>query len=235
MQNDDDTTNSDAYRHIVDYGNSVLSHLEAVRGRPVQPPRREELIGRHDAQFVVDSLRSHEGQRISYKFRRTPASVKSLDDLKKAYISELKWSEVHRGHVLVVRTVALPRDMRPSGDDAILTIVEDELGSVHRLRVYNYPAGKARNLGDLLPSGVVLAIKEPYCEAATEDLSGIRVDHPSDLVYLSEGSALFPTGWKYALDNPAVSPSEGLKEEGNLLFKAQKFRQAILKCVLCNF
>ncbi len=65
----------------------------------------------------------------------------------------------------------MARDLRVTGDDGVLTLVEDELGAVHRLRVYNLPSapsssqdGKSRSLDDVLPPGAVLAIKEPYCE-----------------------------------------------------------------------
>lgn len=127
----------------------------------------------------------------------------------------------------------MARDLRVMGDDGIITLVEDELGAVHRLRLYNLPSQtqKPLNLDDVLPPGSILAIKEPYCEAASEDMSGIRVDHPSDLIYLSEGHALFPAIWKHQFDDPSVSPSESLKNEGNAFFKARKYKQSVLKYV----
>ncbi|KLO12661.1 hypothetical protein SCHPADRAFT_915546 [Schizopora paradoxa] len=125
----------------------------------------------------------------------------------------------------------MARDLRVAGDDGVVTLVEDELGAVHRLRLYNLPSQnqKPLNLDDILPPGCVLAIKEPYCEAASEDMSGIRVDHPSDWMYLSEVHALFPEIWKHQFDDPSVSPSESLKNEGNAFFKAHKYRQSVLK------
>lgn len=127
----------------------------------------------------------------------------------------------------------MARDLRVAGDDGVLTLVEDEHGAVHRLRLYNLPSQsqELRNLEDVLPLGAVLAIKEPYCEAASEDMSGIRVDHPSDLCYLSEGHALFPEIWKHQFDDPSVSPSESLKNEGNAFFKSRKHRLSALKYV----
>lgn len=227
------------YRYLVDYGNRVLSHLAAIRGRQVQPPSRAELLGKYDALFVADGLKSSSGerQRLTYIFHRAPPCRKALDsaELKKVYIPELRWSEVHRGSVLVVRTLTAARDMKrvAGGDDAVVTIVEDEFGSVLRLRVYNLSlaGNQPRNLGDILPPGVVVAIKEPYCEASSEDLSGIRVDHPSDLCYLTEGNSLFPAEWKHRFEDQSASPSEALKDQGNALYKDKKYRLSILKYV----
>ncbi|EJD07405.1 uncharacterized protein FOMMEDRAFT_100608 [Fomitiporia mediterranea MF3/22] len=128
-----------------------------------------------------------------------------------------------RGRVLVVRAIAQPCVV----EGALCAVIEDEHGAVHNLRVYNVEYTDARNV---LPFGVPLAIKEPYCEAAMEDTSGVRVDHPSDLVYLSEGDPHYPENWRTTFpDDLPCSPSEKLKDEGNECFKKGLYREAICK------
>ncbi len=65
--------------------------------------------------------------------------------------------------------------------------------------------GKSRNLEDVLPPGAVLAIKEPYCEATSVDISGMCVDHC--LYYLSERHKKV----EHQFDDPSVSLSESPK------------------------
>ena len=107
-------------------------------------------------------------------------------------------------------------------------VIEDEKGSVHNLRVYNVLA-PGKDERHVLPIGITLGIKEPYCEAATEETSGVRVDHPSDLLYLSEGDVHFPDDWRSKASK--ADRSEKLKEEGNERFKGKLFRAAISRHV----
>ncbi len=43
--------------------------------------------------------------------------------------------------------LTMARDLRVTGDDGVLTLVEDELGAVHRLRVYNLPSAPSSSQG----------------------------------------------------------------------------------------
>lgn len=218
---------------IIDYGNSVRSHLSAIRGRTVIPPKsRSAVLGKHEALRAAEGLQNtgahEEAPTVSYIFNRTPASRVSLADLKVIDLAELRWCEVSRGRVLVVRTITQPCVV----EGALCSVIEDDRGSVHNLRLFNVDFRDARNV---LPFGIVLAIKEPYCEAATEETSGVRIDHPSDLLYFSEGDPHFPNSWRVSFsDDLSCTPSEKLKDEANDLYKKGLFRSAICKCVFSN-
>ncbi len=51
----------------------------------------------------------------------------------------------------------------------MLTLEEDEIGAVYNLPSAQFSSqfGKLWGLDDVVPSGVVLAVKEPYCELHT--------------------------------------------------------------------
>lgn len=230
QQAGDDLANRAEFAPILEYGNSVINHLNVIRGRTVIPPKsRAAVLGKHESLRVTESVRNtsedDESPTVSYVFYRAPASHASLANLKKLALAELRWCEAASERVLVVRPISQPCVV----EGALCVVIEDESGAVHNLRVYNVEYGDARNV---LPFGVTLAIKEPYCEAATEATSGVRVDHPSDLLYLSEGDLHYPENWRtsFSSDKTCI-PSEKLKDEGNECFKSGLYRAAICKCV----
>ncbi|KAL5531517.1 hypothetical protein ACEPAG_4394 [Sanghuangporus baumii] len=225
MQATENLVSRPEFAPIIEYGKGVQSHLSVIRGRTVIPPKsRNAVLGKHEAYRVAESVQNEEeAPTVTYVFNHSPASREALQDLKKIALGELRWCEVARGRVLVVRTLTQPCLV----EGALCTVIEDESRAVHNLRVYNVDFNDPRNV---LPFGVALAIKEPYCEAATEATSGVRVDHPSDLVYLSEGDEHHPESWRTTfLENLPCSPSEKLKDEGNELFKKGLYRPAVCK------
>ncbi|KAI5124193.1 hypothetical protein M0805_005044 [Coniferiporia weirii] len=223
------TGTSEDYSKILEYGNSVLLHLTKIRGRTVSPISRSDVLAHHAALRVADSVRKPaESEAISYIFHRVPCVSTPLADLKKIYIEELRWCEPAHGRVLVVRTITTPREFIATSEGTLHSVVEDEHGAVHNLHVHNIHYGRNVDCLNVLPAGAVLAIKEPYCEAAKESTSGIRVDHPSDLLYLTEGDSLYPESWKTALpEDLPNSASERLKDLGNDAFKNKLYRTAI--------
>lgn len=237
----------ESYAELLKYGTSVVSHLASIRGRRVNAPATSKLLGAHDARRVADSLqKSPIGEDanptdppIRYIFHRAPPSIRPLTSLKKLRISELKWCEVHRGGVLVLRNIAPARRAEKEGG-VLATVVEDEYGSALVLRLFNYPisstttASNAPSPEDFFPPGLLFAIKEPYCEAASEATSGLRVDHPSDIVLVDDGHSLVPERWRRKFGD-SQAPAEVLKEEGNAAFKKGVYDVAVLRCELTYF
>ncbi|KAL5513043.1 hypothetical protein ACEPAH_3441 [Sanghuangporus vaninii] len=225
MQATENLASRPEFAPIIEYGKGVQSHLSVIQGRTVIPPKsRNAVLGKHEAYRVAESVQSEEeAPTVTYIFNHSSASREALRDLKKIALGELRWCEVALGRVLVVRTLTQACLV----EGALCTVIEDESGAVHNLRVYNVDFNDPRNV---LPFGIALAIKEPYCEAATEATSGVRVDHPSDLVYLSEGDEHYPESWRTTFpENLSCSPSEKLKDEGNELFKKGLYRTAVYK------
>lgn len=214
------------YNRVLEDGQKVLQRLAFARGSRVSTKHsREEILGRHAALTVADSLQSYEdGQIISFIFHRAPCSTAPLSSLKKARINELTWCEPARGRVLVIRAISTAR-ATPQG--ALHAVVEDESGDVHNLFVHNMHECRAGETTDVLPRNAVLAIKEPYFEAVSENTSGIRVDHPTDLVYLVAGDSLYPETWKTRFSTESELPAEALRVLGNDAFKKKMYRSAV--------
>ena len=76
-----------------------------------------------------------------------------------------------------------------------------------------YTNGIALQPGQLLPKGTVMAIKEPFYQAYNNDAC-IRVDHPSDIVFLDLGHAMYPKAWK-TIEAGSQKTALDWKLEGN--------------------
>ena len=228
---------------ILDYAQRVSSRLQSIRGQNFivpHPGPREHLLGQHNARRLADNLQSQHptikrpGDAVSFVFNRSPPSSKALAELNKIYIEELKWGTTHNGSVLVVANLTVPRDFSKSPEDgyyndSLLTVVEDEHGQAHNLRLYNQLASGA-DIQSLFPVGIVFAIKEPYCEGISESVNGIRVDQPADICFLAPGHPLFPAKWTRDIPEHPEKTSECLKNQGNAAFKEKQYRIAIERC-----
>ncbi|KDQ61214.1 hypothetical protein JAAARDRAFT_77211 [Jaapia argillacea MUCL 33604] len=132
--------------------------------------------------------------------------------------------KVHTGCYLLCRTIALP--FRTVG---VQTVIEDPNGDIRVLALYSYPRTEnvtVEYLDGLLPIGTILAIREPYFRPATQGPNPIiRVDSPTDLVFLDSSSEyLRGVTWRTcAYPQGAPSPPrsvEGWKVLGTRHFKS---------------
>ncbi|CAK7209588.1 hypothetical protein SCUCBS95973_000491 [Sporothrix curviconia] len=102
-------------------------------------------------------------------------------------LRDLTLETQHRGHVLIVRTFAVPVKM-----SAIHSPIEDEYGDVEQLAIYNlHPSTQP---GNFLPDGSIVAIKEPYYKRTSDGNLFVRVDHPTDFLILKPGHKMIPPG-----------------------------------------
>lgn len=139
-----------------------------------------------------------------------PPSVEPISRLSPIFLRDLRLEVHHMGRVLIAKTFCEP--VRIS---AIQNAIEDIMGSVNRLSIYNLPT--ATPIDMVLPKGAVVAVKEPYFKATAEGGVMVRVDHPSDFVLLDPQDILIPTQWRRA-PKPTMTGSQ-LKEQGNTAFK----------------
>ncbi|EGP88877.1 uncharacterized protein MYCGRDRAFT_39064 [Zymoseptoria tritici IPO323] len=141
--------------------------------------------------------------------------------LKPITIDELRLETHHRGRVLFVKTFGLPLRFQ-----AVQNCVEDQVGEVDRLSVYNFE--KSLKSTEVLPRGAVFAVKEPYYKVTGDGGVQVRVDHPSDLVKMSEDDARVPLGLQPKLRELREDDSaEQWKAKGNEAFKMKDFRGAV--------
>lgn len=73
---------------------------------------------------------------------------------------------------------------------AVQVLLEDVSNSSHAVKVSMYnllpTSTQMKDVRRLLPEGTKLAIKEPYYKPFVDGTSGIRVDNPADVVFLTE-------------------------------------------------
>ncbi|KAJ2992462.1 hypothetical protein NUW58_g2161 [Xylaria curta] len=147
-----------------------------------------------------------------------PPCTLPLSSLKPIHLRDLTLETQHRGRVLIVRTFSEPTSMT-----SIQSAVEDEVGDVERLAIYNLLPTTAADR--VLPLGVVVAIKEPYYKRTADGGLFVRVDHPTDFVPLKAGNSIIPPS--LAAGTTKASPSAlRLKEDGNAAFKRGDFQVA---------
>lgn len=196
---------------------------------PTDRKSRAELI----QDCVISTLVSAVGQ-IHFSNRSTqlnssflpphylPSSA-PLKDLEKMLIKDLQLETHHRGYYVLLRVVTRPVRMT-----AILTLVEDETDDVVMLQLYQQEGEDIRPALDIVREGTVCIIKEPYFKTMSSGGYGLRVDHVSDLIWLSENSDQLPECWLpriISLDKTA----DDWKQEGNAAFKAEDFHGAAQK------
>jgi len=150
-----------------------------------------------------------------------PPCTKPISSLAPITLRELKLETHHRGRVLIVRTFGIPTRL-----SAIQSAIEDENKDVDRLAIQNMPLTAVTE--KFLPSGAIVAIKEPYYKITADGGVMIRVDHPSDFLHLESGDALVPVRLRSILgQNKQDKTSTQLKENGNTASRHGDWQTAV--------
>ncbi|KAK0648119.1 hypothetical protein B0T16DRAFT_112784 [Cercophora newfieldiana] len=199
-----------------------LQDAQSRKGqRPALEPRmktvvRFRLMLLQKAGSVNDSTMHYVGS--SFVPSPYPPCETPFSELTKVAIQELVLETQHRGKYLLVRCVT-PQDRMT----AVLAIVEDEGGDVLLLQLYHQEQA-GETLEDILTEGAVLIIKEPYFKATANGGYALRVDHVSDIVFLTADDARVPEAWRWV---SGTSTAMAWKAKGNDNFNATKYRAAI--------
>ena len=114
--------------------------------------------------------------------------------------------------------------------------VEDPAGQTSRVAVLHYPFSLNAAVAEtdiMFPIGAVIAIREPYYKfAPVAEIPIIRVDSPSDIVFLNNDSPLLQSlSWSTEMPSDAPSaPTTAIewKTRGNDLFKRKQWLCAAL-------
>jgi len=109
---------------------------------------------------------------------------------------------------------------------AIMALFEDEMGDVVLLHLYQQEDEGARKAVDIVDVGTTLLVKEPYFKVTGDGEYGLRVDHLSDVVQLSECNFMIPDKWRPRVIE-MVRTAESLKLKGNAAVGEHKYRDAI--------
>ncbi len=194
-------------------------------------PPRGQVIAAFQAQMTASSgngeshgLRSL-GLHVpsaSLSQKPYPPCSKSSDHLKPMLIAQMKPQKRHRDRMVIVR-VCTPPKTRPY---ATVAVVEDENGTAVPMSLFNMPTVSAAGGADtILPEGTLCLVKEPLLKRKKKrDTYSIRVDHVTDLVYLSETDSRVPDAWK----NPVTPESSGeIRVQGNTHVKEKNWISAL--------
>jgi hypothetical protein len=155
-----------------------------------------------------------------------PPCTVLLRDLKPMKLSDLRMETHHRGHVLTIRRVAPVVKLVAFS----WTVVQEESsGEMERLEVLLH---KSKHGQDILESGSIFEIKEPYFTLSDQGEPTLRIDHPSDLIVcmddLRTDSLYYSTreindlGGAVSATAPATfatKTARECKEEGNAALK----------------
>ncbi|KAK6352284.1 hypothetical protein TWF730_009114 [Orbilia blumenaviensis] len=163
------------------------------------------------------SFASAKHNLTEYYIEPYPPSRKSLSDLESITLKDLRMETRHSGNKIFVKTVCPAKRIV-----SVSVIVEDENGNPGQLQIFNL--GRKVDLGEFLPVGQILCVKEPLFKISTTAIQSLRVDHPSDLALMEEDDEEVPEVWR--VENMARSV-EDYKDIGNKAVRAGKLAEAI--------
>jgi hypothetical protein len=208
------------YIQLLQANKQTLRNAQYRKGqRPKWTKSREEIImsflfgrtfGRQDASVRLI--------QTSFLPPAYPPCTATMADLKKVTISDLRLENHHRGSYVLFRAVTPTSTMT-----GILVIVEDEASDVLFLQLYNQE-GQLATDGRLV-AGAVVIVKEPYLKVMADGSYGIRVDHLSDVKFLSKHDEQIPPAWRQKVMEINVSANDW-KLKGNGWFDKGSYHLA---------
>lgn len=147
-----------------------------------------------------------------------PPCVTSFSQLTKAMIRDLVLETQHRGKYLLLRC-ATPQ----SRMTAVMAMVEDEADEMIMLQLYHqeYPDQPHE---EILIQGRTVIVKEPYLKETATGGYALRVDHVSDIEFLSPTDERIPPRWR---KSPPEKTAAAWKVAGNAHFNKSSYRAAI--------
>lgn len=148
-----------------------------------------------------------------------PPCVTPFSQLTKAMIRDLVLETQHRGKYLLLRCVT-PQDRMT----AVMAMVEDERDEMIMLQLYHQDHPD-QPLEEILVPGRIVIVREPYLKEAATGGYALRVDHVSDVEFLSSTDERIPPLWRETLSTKRTAA--GWKAAGNNHFNKSKYRAAI--------
>lgn len=148
-----------------------------------------------------------------------PPCVMPIESLQPIKIRDLQLETHHRGRYLLLRSITPP--VRMTG---IMAIVVDENDDAVTLQLYQQDHEDVRPAANIINTGFVLVVKEPYFKVFGDGGYGLRVDHRSDAVTLNLDHDLIPKKWR---SSTVGESSNSLKAIGNQHMAKRAYWEAI--------
>ena len=109
---------------------------------------------------------------------------------------------------------------------AVTSIVEDENRDGVKLQLYQQKDDDYRKGEEVAQMNHVCIVKEPYFKTMNDGCYGLRVDHVSDIIWLSPDDDRIPLNWRSQVTE-LEKDAEDLKVTGNGALKVGKIHQAV--------
>ncbi|KAL4940009.1 hypothetical protein BDV06DRAFT_230691 [Aspergillus oleicola] len=217
-----DVSDEAAYVKNLEFQKANLAKAQSQKGqRPKSTLSRNELIMQFMIQRMNTGNKHHEfgSMRTSFVPPAYLPSVKPLSELKKVMLRTLTLETHHRGSYVVLRAVTPTITITGT-----MLLVEDENDDVMKLTLYN----QEKDLTEYGRSveGIVMVVKEPYLKVMGDGCHGIRVDHLSDILFLSEHDSRMPVLWGPRVIDVKMSANDW-KTKGNDHFNKGDYGLAI--------
>lgn len=150
-----------------------------------------------------------------------PPFVAPLRRLKKLCLKDLHLETHYRGFYVLLR-VATP----PVTITTMMAIIKDEKDDGVVFQLYQQEDEDHRPGEEVVQIQRVCILKEPYFKVISDGGYGLRVNHLSDVIWLSPDDERIPRDWRARISG-FEKTAETLKEKGNLALKAGKLNIAI--------
>ncbi|KAL4733275.1 hypothetical protein BDV11DRAFT_210334 [Aspergillus similis] len=215
---------TEQYFHLLQVQKQTLRNAQSHRGQRWKAIKsRDEVIMSFQINHIMgrqDAFARSDTPKIQTSFLPLayPPCTATMADLKKVAISDLRLETHHRGSYVLLRAVTPTSVMT-----GILVIVEDEASDVLLLQLYNQEEQLVKD--GRLVVGTVILVKEPYLKVMADGSYGIRVDHVSDVKFLSEHDEQIPLAWRQKVTEIDISANDW-KLKGNKWFDKGSYHLA---------
>ncbi|CAF4639536.1 unnamed protein product, partial [Rotaria sp. Silwood2] len=195
--------------------------------KPTIRPTKETLISCYQRELALVKSTGNQVTACNSIITLTYAPcTEPLSSLRRVPLTELVLETVHRGKYVVFKTL-----MESDKAVGIRTVIEDPEGNVDLFSLYNYALDK--HYLDILPVGIIIALKEPYYKVTAGGGTMLRCDHPQNVIYLDADDALVrQLTWKSGVPNSTLENKKLLsfdeyRLKGNELFRQEKYYDAV--------
>lgn len=196
---------------------NTLTSAHSCTRKPIKAtPRLNELVTRFIEHHMQASMRIDHGQ-YAFKTKTYDPCIAKLSSLSKSPIHALQANTQHSGSYVLLRLMT-PLEIT----SFTLAVAEDEAGQAIVVQIFNQNALPGNEPMEMLS---IIAIKQPRVELVAWGIFGIRVDHPSDIRYVSKYDDGLPSHWESG-DNLYIKSIQELKSEATHLYRTGHYPQA---------
>lgn len=217
MARPDPITNT--YEELPDKAKELQKDNEANQGQvPKKRLSRETLLHNHTWHLKLLVATGLPPKNLILPPPYPPSNT-PLSEGNRVRLNNLQIHCRNREDFILFRTVTDPYVY-----SSTVTIVEDEFGDTARLTVCNLED----SMNDpIISRDSILAIKQPCWSMISSGDYEIRIDQPSDLVFLAPDDTVIPGPWRTIKNNDVAEDYTRLKKEGDMMFLKKRFRQAL--------